>query len=379
MAEKKLNSWKVLSRKKKHSLKICFISKRKPRSKIEKKIIDSYHNMRLKVISKSNSSSLPTMELPSWFEDYHKNNSIMIITLLLIGIIGNVIIIIYFIDKVYKYRTKKISSHHFMTIQLAVVDLCLCVGVLLTSVMDIDILKSKVENLTAIPAQIDMTLSTTSCLVLLLLSYERYRTIVNPFKMALRKRYISLVCLLIWLFSTVIYLPIYVSNLSELKSIFLFEFSMKIGAIILDCVFPTLGMGYFYFGIWKTLKESEKDHRGTRRRENKKNKEASKTLRNLFIVYVCCVWPGRLVLTSISYVSHYHLDFFVENFVLFTVVRKSLVAWVYVNSIANVFIYAFLDKDFRHFVFRVLTLGCLKRQPVKTNDKSVRQKSVSRH
>lgn len=48
-----------------------------------------------------------------------------------------------------------------------------------------------------IPVYIKMSLPTASCLVLLLMSYERYRTIVNPFKMPLRKIYILLILLII--------------------------------------------------------------------------------------------------------------------------------------------------------------------------------------
>ena len=60
---------------------------------------------------------------PPWFRVYHKSIFYLVLTLMVIGIIGNIIIITYFIDKVYKFQIKLVSSYHFITIQLAVVDL----------------------------------------------------------------------------------------------------------------------------------------------------------------------------------------------------------------------------------------------------------------
>ena len=60
--------------------------------------------------------------LSSWFDVYLTIILTMIIALLVIGIIGNIIIITYFIGKVYKFQIKLASSYHFMTTQVALVD-----------------------------------------------------------------------------------------------------------------------------------------------------------------------------------------------------------------------------------------------------------------
>ena len=142
-------------------------------------------------------------------------------------------------------------------------------------------------------------------------------------------------------------------------------------------------MKYFYFGIKTTLKKRDKEMRNalssnvlnnsqSRSSEssvkightcdNTRHRDASKVLFNLSMIYAICVWPGRLVLTLVTFVSIDHFGFIMENLIIFIVIIDSLEVWIFVNSIANVFVYAFLDKDFRYFVLTVLTLGCLKKK-----------------
>ena len=135
--------------------------------------------------------------LSSWFDVYLTIILTMIIALLVIGIIGNIIIITYFIGKVYKFQIKLASSYHFMTTQVALVDCCLYVCILIFLYAIRSFIKSANES--AIPGHIIMAISTASYLIMLLLSYERYRTIVNLFKVALQKKYMCMACSFIWL------------------------------------------------------------------------------------------------------------------------------------------------------------------------------------
>ena len=329
---------------------------------------------------------------PSWFVTYKYIHFYVYLTLIIIGIIGNIIIITYFIGKVYKFQIKKLSPYHFMTIQLAVVDLCLCTCVIISDPIIIypPIIFEAFDH-------VKMSLSTTSCWVLAMLSFERCRTIVNPFKIALKKRYILLACLLIWICPALLYLSdLLLLDLYKVtedrKDQGRIQFAIMVAAIIFDCVLPTTLMGYFYFMIRRTLKKRDREmrksvHRAPARivpsiessrsessvskghiRENKRHRDASKILLKLCIIYMVCVWPPRLVFASVSYIAIHHelFEFFLEYFFTIEAINYFLRAWVYVNSIANVFVYGFLDEDFRHFLLKVLTLGCLKKSPALT-------------
>ena len=250
---------------------------------------------------------------PSWFVTYKYIHFYVYLTLIIIGIIGNIIIITYFIGKVYKFQIKKLSPYHFMTIQLAVVDLCLCTCVIISDPIIIypPIIFEAFDH-------VKMSLSTTSCWVLAMLSYERYRTIVNPFKIALKKRYISLACFLLWICPALLYLPeLLLLDLYKVtkdrKDKSRVQFAVLVAAFIFDCVLPTTLMGYFYFMIRRTLRKRDLEmrktvHRASARivlsvessrsessvkkghtRENKRHRDASKILLNLCITYMVCV------------------------------------------------------------------------------------------
>ena len=156
-----------------------------------------------------------------WFEIYRKILFFLLLAIMIIGIVGNVIVITYFICKVYKYRVKKISSYHFATMHLAMVDLLTCVYVLISLFLP----KNAVEPgpLSATPSHIRMSLSSTSCWALTMLSYERFRAITNPFKRTSRKRYIFMACIFTWVISAVLYFPLHIPKISKA----MFDFKKK--------------------------------------------------------------------------------------------------------------------------------------------------------
>ena len=252
--------------------------------------------------------------MTSWFEAYHKNIFLLFLAIFIVGILGNVTIIAYYIIKVYRNRTRRVSSaYHFLTVQLAVVDLCLCVCVPIARYVSAYIVNS--DPLSMIPTHVNMSLSTASCWVLVMLSYERYRTIVNPFKRALKKSFICVICSMIWMTSALVYLPIHIV-VSEAKrdlkcATAIYSAVLTVGTAF-DCIFSSIGIGFFYFRISSTLRNrnqivrdgfngvgsstskiSDSINNHHRCRDNKRNEYASKILLKLCIVYVCCVWPGR--------------------------------------------------------------------------------------
>ena len=78
------------------------------------------------------------------------------------------------------------SPYHFMTIQLAVVDLWICAYVVLGLYLPDNVVEP--GTLSTWPSHIRMSLSSVSCWALTMLSFDWYRGITNPFKKALRKK-----------------------------------------------------------------------------------------------------------------------------------------------------------------------------------------------
>lgn len=91
----------------------------------------------------------------------------------------------------------------------------------------------------------------------------------------------------------------------------------------------------------------------------KRNRVALRTLRNLIIVYIACVFPGRIVVAGIHIDDNYQTegrrDYFNLVHELFSLVSLF-------NNVVNVFVYAAMIKDFRKFILSIFTfgLGCFK-------------------
>ena len=92
-------------------------------------------------------------------------------------------------------------------------------------------------------------------------------------------------------------------------------------------------------------------------RRNKKNKKTTKTLRNNVIIYIFCVWPGRLGFIASFYLYKYEFWFYMKNYLIFSILDESFIFLVYVNNVANVFVYAFMIRKFRSFLWKLVSCG----------------------
>ena len=117
-----------------------------------------------------------------------------------IGSFWNFLIIFYFVKINLKKTLKKMSSYHFLIINLAFADLCSSVGVSIVRPHDYKpswflgefgctFLRPFVYNICPI----------VSSWILVLISHARYKCIVNPLQASYSKKKYAVICLFIWL------------------------------------------------------------------------------------------------------------------------------------------------------------------------------------
>ena len=109
----------------------------------------------------------------------------------IVGLFGNIAIIMYFV-KMYRYRVRRMSTYHFMIVLLAMVDLMVVLFNSLAAIVLKEIIGALgIDKIPIIVIVIQVGSTTASCWVLVMLSYERYRSIVHPFKNTLKKNICS--------------------------------------------------------------------------------------------------------------------------------------------------------------------------------------------
>ena len=192
--------------------------------------------------------------------------------MLAIGVIGNLLVIIYFM-KINMKKLKKMSSYHFLIILLAFTDLFICMH------MFPFIIPNAPFNWSVLFGVLAATF-----LVLTLLSFERYRNIVHPFKGKIKKRW---------------FLAIYIGTLFVFCSynfVMLNEDSIWyiiLNLLLLFCetIIPLILMVYFYTRINKKIKESQTllNTNATQQQLLKRNKKAVKTVKCMVDRYLHCV------------------------------------------------------------------------------------------
>ena len=309
------------------------------------------------------------------------------IPILMLGLFGNILIIAYF-TKINKIRIERMSTYHFLVISLATIDLVAALFRAMTSIAfnqntitDQKILE-KCFNL------IREGSTTASCWMLVLLSYERYRSIVHPFNRRLRKRYVTYIGISLWVICILAQVPIIfrlgdgndaADDESPLKS---FENSIPeiIAGLSIDCFLPSILLALFYWRISKYLTKNDisrtmlsepvatesmlsepavttttttttKSNEMKRRRNT--NTSANKTVRNLVILYVCLIWPGRILITVMFALVHHDVLFLFENAMLIYILFEMAYVLIVLNSVVNIFVYAVMNKEFRSFLWRL--------------------------
>ena len=175
--------------------------------------------------------------------------------LLSFGVLGNLLIIAYFL-KLNWNNLKIMSSYHFLLINLALSDALACGGTafLLHHLMKPawELGKFGCTYLTNIFFNITPM---ASCLLLITTSYARYRRVVTPFKRKLNKIQYGITCLIIWVLSSIAHVHYFINRkLVEVNGnlqclYFGPEFSNQLFVFVWDILVAVAIMVYFYIKI----------------------------------------------------------------------------------------------------------------------------------
>ena len=261
----------------------------------------------------------------------------------LIGFVGNLLIICYFVVK-NKQNLRKMSTYHFLLSMLAIFDFLVCVILV--------IIYMEISNYIQFNRFVDNTLHFIKgtlwrqCMFLIfLVSLLRYQSIVHPFKPRWTKfRYF---CISMATFATCMAISIQDMLLHNLE----IAFDLMIDAFDSGVTFLFLVIFIvFYYKMSKALKESQES------RSKEHNKKALKTLRNLLWLFAVTLVLSKIILASLINIftdineaglSKTEIDMISYAEIFFT----DLIYW---NNIGNFFIYLKMMPEFRRFMRNLL-------------------------
>jgi len=282
--------------------------------------------------------------------------------LLVIGGFGNSVILVYFLLVAPSARIiQKMSCYHFLIIQLGFADLLASVFAPLFMFKDLWIFgRFTCKFFFAIPTKVAPT---ASCWILVLLSYERYKSLAKPFDRKFRKRNLALVCLVIWLsFYWLHYFEVFDVNNSgecagysplapESEEVLLYTGILPI--LFMDCFIPSALMLVFYRKLSKYLRRPHQAIQANTLQVRRKIM-ALQTLKRLQVLYVISVFTARFSMTVLSGVNIFLSDYVSVN--VDFAIHVSMTCFdslLYANNVLNFFIYVHIMKDFRKFAIKL--------------------------
>jgi len=266
--------------------------------------------------------------------------------LYVIGVIGNALVIIYFLKNNGK-PLRHLSSYHLLIVQLAIVDFIIC---LMLSVGNWDATIFQPVPVYLVWTVVD-TLTSLSCLFIILLAFERYKRIVHPFETRIHKK----TFLVISLAATILLFVVYYLFLGYLEQITIIP-ERVLMHVVMECIVPVLLMSYFYIEIRRGIYSLKivTNAGACNKRQLKKKKKALDTLKFLNLMYVLCIIPARILNLSIRFTDMFHeipsKYFFALNHA-YNFTNFSFC----VNNMINVFGYAKIMTDFRRYLTRIFT------------------------
>ena len=286
---------------------------------------------------------------------------VITISLICIGIPGNISILYYFLIK----RWKKINSYHLFIIYLASLDLMICT----------------VRPFIALPALVEprsilsyfvcknmwllgVGLATSSILILCGLSYDRYHKITKPFAKKIPKLRIHLICGASIIVGTSLSFP-YINQgflTTDSKSCRLNPISIPelhiaiyIYQALISFIIPAALILYFNVKIHTTLEKQGNDVTIQQTEIYQRNTRTSTTIRCLTIIATLFVFIPNIFLTVI------HTLFIVSSLFSFefSSVSDEMLEIndnvIFLNSVINAFVYWAHVKEFRLFYQKIFT------------------------
>ena len=293
------------------------------------------------------------------------------------GAIGNVLIMVYFL-KLNSGKLKDMSSYHFLIIELAVIDFVVSIGTpfYIYIFYNNEWVLGEFACTVGYPFMMSIC-PLISCWLLVLLSYDRYRSITQPFKVRISKRIYFLASIVLFMLAFLPFIPfiqktvVYKDDANRLqcldgmhafKGIHYVFYSMVFCST--DCFLPASLLYFFYRNIWRKLRDETPTAANMELEE--RNRVALHTLRNLIFVYVLTVFPGRLVVTSF----HIYENFMTVDVSAMHVFHELFSLLSLLNNIVNIFVYTVIIKDFRLYLWKIFTFSIIRRKCGASRNKS---------
>ncbi|XP_066921212.1 apelin receptor-like [Clytia hemisphaerica] len=277
-----------------------------------------------------------------------------------IGIIGNLLIIIYHMHQNWG-DLRKMSSYNFFIMQLAFADLVVCVT---TPAMRYEEQKPVFQaghfTCKYIRPSTLLVAPMASCWILVGLSYFRYLVLRHNFNGKISKIHITIVCFAFWFLSAVYYYMAFDSNginendqcdygkiYKNMDAMLVFVFVFE---RFLDCFLPTILMTICFRSIRNHIME----HAAVAIipvQMRMRRLRAVQTLKWLIICYVFFVFPGRTLVTIFRLMNHFKVGFHGEkDELILDVVYHCMLFCINLNNMVNVFIFLRMDNQFRQFL-----------------------------
>ena len=284
-----------------------------------------------------------------------------------LGAIANFLVIIFFLQ-MYKKKISKMRPYHFLIVNLAIVDLLVCVLVPVVISRTYRTLE-KFECL-FLANFARRVCPSASFWLLVLLAYARYRLIVKPFRRKLEKKACCIVVFIVWIFSFAASSYWFSTHRYSESEGCLFKKPTK-KTLIFRAVFfvfhstiPLILMWYFPHKIEEKLSEYELDTNIVLR-----NRKALKTLRFLLVIFAVTVIPGHIVFLvtyTIIWMEGFMIGFWIWIPYVYPVYLLSVVLF-FSNNVVNVFVYIKMFPGFRRFLLKIFTFGrCGKNEQQRT-------------
>ena len=284
----------------------------------------------------------------SWFDQGAMAIPLLLfcIFIFIFGVIGNVMIMIYFITK---KKMKEMITYHIWIMLLAVSDLFTCVAgfsffVIIRDQDHFSIALARTSNVCMLVA----------IFALCGLAYDRYKAIADPFSFKNNKSrilvlYFVIVFACCWL--EYMYFCLDRVLVDPLQNMIFYSALY----VITDCIFPVAFMAILYHRLSLRLNEITKPLQqqspATKNALVKRNNEALKIIKALTFLYVINVVPVRLTKITLEYVLY--LNLWPDCFKSISMAIQIMMLLLFTNNCINCLVYAGRMKDFRRFIFRL--------------------------
>jgi len=278
-----------------------------------------------------------------------------------IGVIGNTLIIVYFSSRTKHLR--KMSCYHLFIVQLAFTDISVCI--LLPLIKIYHTFYGELWHmshfaclwLSPIPYHIATAVSGW---LLVALSFDRYRRIVQTFKWQLNKKMVFLFTTLLWGVTYCAALPFMLTLrydakgkrcLKTGKNLLSEIYHSCVQSVTIECLLPIISMSILYRKTSQKLLSQSVDTQQLSC-ENykylKQRKKAMKTIKWLIVLFTLTVLPGRIVHIVRSMLEFEYVGLINQEYV--SPVIQLMDKYNYVNNMINIFVYCKINKDFRQYL-----------------------------